>query len=88
MLKVKKILAFQILSAWENCTVTLTVQMLIDKLKDWVKRGLVDSQVWQDIQDLVNFDVPAATPVTIKVPEQVTPDNAVLSTASKDLIAY
>ena len=31
--------SFQILSAWENCTVTLTVQMLVEKLKEWVKRG-------------------------------------------------
>ena len=58
--------------------------MLMDKLKDWVKRGLVDSQVWQDIQDLVNFDVPAATQVPIKVPEQVTPDDIVLSTTRMD----
>ena len=58
--------------------------MLMDKLKDWVKRGLVDSQVWQDIQDLVNFDVPTAAHVPIKVPEQVTPDDAVLSTTRMD----
>ena len=54
--------------------------MLIDKLKDWVQRGLVDNQVWQDIQDLVNFDVPTGAHVPIKVPEQVTPHDAVLST--------
>ena len=81
----KKYLAFQILSIWENCTVTLTVQILIDKLKDWAKRGFVDSQVWQDIQDLVDFDVPAATHVPIKiVPEQETAETALLSTTRKD----
>ena len=60
--------------------------MLIDKLEDWVKRGLVDSQVWQDIQDLVNFDVPTTTNVEIKVPpEQTTPNNTVLSTTRKHI---
>ena len=51
----------QILQAWDDCTEDLSVQTLIAKLQDWVKRGLVDKQVWQDIDELVNFTIPTPT---------------------------
>ena len=58
----------------------LTVQMLIEKLIYWIRRGFVDSQVWQDIQELVNFDLPTAvTPPCEKPAQRSTSDAQGLS---------
>ena len=50
----------------------LTVGVLIEKVDDWVKRGFVDKQVWQDIQELVDFEIPAVTTPTCEKPAQQT----------------
>ena len=42
---------------WDQATVSLTVGRVIDKVKEWVKKGLVDKQVWQDLDGLLNFDI-------------------------------
>ena len=42
---------------WDQATVSLTVGRVIDKMKEWVKKGLVDKQVWQDLDGLLNFDI-------------------------------
>ena len=41
----------------------LTIETLVQRLRDWVRRGLVDSQVWQDIQELISYDLPFVTVV-------------------------
>ena len=42
---------------WNQATVSLTVGRVIDRVKEWVKKGLVDKQVWQDLDGLLNFDI-------------------------------
>ena len=46
--------------------------VLIEKVDDWVKRGFVDKQVWQDIQELVDFEIPVVTTPTCEKPAQQT----------------
>ena len=53
----------QVLQAWDDCTLDLTIETLVQKLQDWVRRGLVDYQVWQDIQELISYDLPFVTVV-------------------------
>ena len=59
--KLHKLFSLQVLQAWDDCTLDLTIETLVQKLQDWVRRGLVDSQVWQDIQELISYDLPFVT---------------------------
>ena len=57
---------FQVFFAWnkdKRCR-TLPTQTVIEHVAKWVERGFIQNRVWQDIQELVDFDLPRTERVT------------------------
>ena len=44
---------------WCDDEANLTVNAVIQKVHNWIQRGIVDKEVWQDIQGTIGFDLPS-----------------------------
>ena len=52
----------QVLRFWYESTIGLTVRDVVDRVHEWLKEDIVDREVWNSVQDLIDFDPPALPP--------------------------
>ena len=42
---------------WFDSAVGLTVKDVIDRVKKWIIKGLIDQPIWTKLQEIVNMDL-------------------------------